>query len=76
MFVVYKAIKNRSRPQSPDAPLTTYPSSTSSSTDSPGTYQPSQYQPSVLELAQWGNFRAIAALTVLVRVYCLARAKQ
>jgi peptidoglycan/xylan/chitin deacetylase (PgdA/CDA1 family) len=33
--------------------------STYSSTDSPS-YQPSQYQPSVLELAQRGNFRAIA----------------
>ena len=34
--------------------------STYSSTDLPGNYQPSQYQPSVLELAQRGNFRAIA----------------
>lgn len=34
--------------------------STYSSTDSLGTYQPSQHQPSVLELAQRGNFRAIA----------------
>jgi len=34
--------------------------STYSSTDSPGNHQPSHYQPSVLELAQRGNFRAIA----------------